>query len=124
MDASSRGYQPNYFKIKTGILVRWEIRDVGTSGCTNAVISRSLFDGAINLTPGQTSVKEFTPEKPGKYKFSCWMGMVSGTIEVVDKSVNATNSSINSSVISSGAAGSCGGEGGSCGCGCGGRWKK
>lgn len=121
MDASSKGYQPNYFKIKTGILVRWEIRDVGTSGCTNAVISRSLFDGAINLTPGQTSVKEFTPEKPGKYKFSCWMGMVSGTIEVVDKSVNATNSSVNSSVISSGVAGSCGGEGGSCGCGCGGR---
>ena len=119
MEASSSGYSPNYFKVKAGILVRWEIKDIGTSGCTNAVISRSLFDGPINLTPGQTSIKEFTPTKPGKYKFSCWMGMVSGTIEVVDKNSNAANSSVNSYVAPSGVAGSCGGEGGSCGCGCG-----
>ncbi len=85
MEASSSGYRPNYFKVKAGIPVRWEITDTGTSGCTNAVISKSLFDGAINLTPGQTSIKEFTPTKVGKYKFSCWMGMVSGIIEVVDK---------------------------------------
>ena len=84
MDASSRGYSPNYFKVRVGIPVRWEITDKGTSGCTNAIISKSLFEGEILLTPGQTSIKEFTPEKPGKYKFSCWMGMVSGTIEVVD----------------------------------------
>jgi sulfite exporter TauE/SafE/copper chaperone CopZ len=84
MDASSRGYSPSYLKVKAGIPVRWEIRDIGTSGCTNAIISRSLFEGEIPLTPGQTSIKEFIPEKPGKYKFSCWMGMVSGIIEVVD----------------------------------------
>jgi sulfite exporter TauE/SafE/copper chaperone CopZ/plastocyanin len=85
MEASSRGYSPNYFKVRAGVPVRWEITDTGTSGCTNAVISKSLFEGEIPLTPGQTSIKEFTPEKPGKYKFSCWMGMVSGIIEVVDK---------------------------------------
>ena len=82
MDASSRGYLPSYFKVKAGIPVRWEITDKGTSGCTNAIISKSLFEGEIPLTPGQTSIKEFTPKKPGKYKFSCWMGMVSGIIEV------------------------------------------
>lgn len=86
MDASSQGYQPNYFKVRVGIPVRWEITDRGTSGCTNAVISKGLFDGQIPLTPGQTSVKEFTVAKPGKYKFSCWMGMISGTIEAVDSS--------------------------------------
>jgi plastocyanin domain-containing protein len=64
--------------------VRWEITDTGTSSCTNAVISKSLFDGQISLTPGQTSTKEFTPQKVGRYKFSCWMGMVTGTIDVVD----------------------------------------
>lgn len=94
MDASSSGYKPNYFKVKTGVPVRWEINDTGTSGCTNAVISRSLFDGQIDLTPGQLSVKEFTPEKPGKYKFSCWMGMISGTIEVVDQN-GSTGASAN-----------------------------
>lgn len=125
MDASSRGYSPNYFKVKVGIPVRWEITDKGTSGCTNAVISKNLFEGEIPLTPGQTSVKEFTPEKPGKYKFSCWMGMVSGIIEVVDQSgvtpqSNVLNDNGNlftpSGVESSG--GSCGVNGK---CGCGGR---
>lgn len=83
MEASSRGYFPNYFKVRVGMPVRWEIIDMGTSGCTNAVISRNLFDGEIRLMPGQTSIREFTPTKTGKYKFSCWMGMVSGIIEVV-----------------------------------------
>jgi len=84
MDASASGYKPNYFKVLAGVPVKWEIIDKGTSGCTNAIISKELFSGEIALTPGQTSVKEFTPAKPGKYKFSCWMGMVSGIIEVVN----------------------------------------
>lgn len=132
MDASSRGYQPNYFKIKAGIPVRWEVRDVGTSGCTNAIISRSLFEGQIPLTPGKTSIKEFTPTKAGKYKFSCWMGMVSGIIEVVSDTgsvvgtaaVSAASNGINtnnSDIVPSGASGcGCGGGGGSGGS-CGGR---
>ncbi|MBU1102041.1 sulfite exporter TauE/SafE family protein [Patescibacteria group bacterium] len=84
MRASSSGYSPNYFKVRAGVPVRWEIFDTGTSGCTNAIISRNLFDGEIALTPGQTSIEEFTPAKAGKYRFSCWMGMVSGTIEVAN----------------------------------------
>jgi len=117
MQASSTGYTPNYFKVRVGVPVRWEIQDVGTSGCTNAVISRSLFDGDIPLTPGQTSVKEFTPAKVGKYRFSCWMGMISGTIEVVSangaaiQTANAAIGQENNSVIPSGASG----------CGCGGK---
>ncbi len=115
MNASSRGYSPNYLKVRVGLPVRWEINDTGTSGCTNAVISKSLFEGAIPLTPGQTSTKEFTPEKPGKYKFSCWMGMVSGIVEVVGEGGNE-NLFTPSGAESSG--GSCGLNGK---CGCGGR---
>ncbi len=84
MDAFAFGYEPNYFKIRSDIPVRWEISDKGTSGCTNAVISRGLFSGEISLTPGNISVKEFNPPKAGRYRFSCWMGMVSGIIDVVD----------------------------------------
>lgn len=85
MDASASGYSPSTFTIKASLPVRWEITDRGTAGCTNAVISRSLFTGQINLVPGTTSVKEFTaPTTPGTYRFSCWMGMISGTIEVVN----------------------------------------
>jgi len=126
MEASSYGYKPNYFKVKAGTPVRWEIVDKGTSGCTNAIISKGLFSEEINLTPGQTSIKEFTPTKPGKYKFSCWMGMISGIIEVVDSgsvvrgtSVNAVNAqgldANDDSIIPSGAKGcGCGGGSGSC----------
>ena len=84
MDALSFKYEPNYFKVRAGIPVKWEITDRGTSGCTNAVISRGLFKGEITLTPGEVSVKRFTPNKAGRYTFSCWMGMVSGAIEVVN----------------------------------------
>ena len=116
MDASVQGYSPSYFKVRAGVPVRWEITDKGTSGCTNAIISRNLFDGQIPLTPGQVSIKEFTPTTPGKYKFSCWMGMISGIIEVVDGSSaanteasNIANAQASGDVIPSGASG--------CGCG-------
>jgi len=84
INASASGYNPRNLKVRVGVPVRWEITDVGTSSCTNAIISRNLFDGQIDLTLGQTSIKEFTPQKVGQYKFSCWMGMITGVIEVVD----------------------------------------
>jgi len=120
MDASSSGYSPNKLKVQAGIPVRWEITDRGTSGCTNAVISRGLFDGQIDLTPGKTSIKEFIPPKAGSYKFSCWMGMVSGIMDVVDaNNNNAVQAAVdtNDKIISSGVKGcGCGGGGsGSCG---------
>jgi sulfite exporter TauE/SafE/copper chaperone CopZ len=85
MSASATGYTPNKFQVKSGQKVRWEITDTGTSGCTNGLIARSLFDGIVNLVPGTTSIKEFiAPSAPGTYHFSCWMGMISGTIEVIN----------------------------------------
>jgi len=131
MNASSSGYSPNYFKVRAGLPVRWEITDTGTSGCTNAVISNTLFSGQIDLTPGQTSIKEFTaPNQPGKYKFSCWMGMITGTMEVVDSSTSANSNVLNINSANAAATnieqpqsntspslGSCGGSSGGCGCG-------
>jgi len=125
MKASSYGYEPNYFKVKVGVPVRWEIEDVGTSGCTNAIISKSLFPDEIPLTPGQTSVKEFTPTKAGKYKFSCWMGMVSGVIEVVDKSGATSQNNVSNGNGNLFAPSGAENSGDSCSvngrCGCGGR---
>ncbi|MHB8895976.1 MAG: urease accessory protein UreH domain-containing protein, partial [Candidatus Geothermincolia bacterium] len=89
MEASASGYSPDNLTVRAGVPVRWEIKDTGTSGCTNAVISQDLFSGQIALTPGETSVKEFTAKKPGKYRFSCWMGMVTGTITAVEQSGDA-----------------------------------
>jgi len=83
MTASGNGDSPNYFKVKAGIPVKWEITAGNSLGCNAAIISSNLFDGQVDLTPGQVSVKEFTPQKSGVYVFSCTMGMIRGTIEVV-----------------------------------------
>jgi len=82
--ASNYGYSPDYLKVKAGIPVRWEITNDGVSGCTNAVIAPDLFEGPIILAGQEKMVKEFTPTKPGRYVFSCWMGMVTGIIEVTN----------------------------------------
>ncbi|MCJ7827890.1 sulfite exporter TauE/SafE family protein, partial [Patescibacteria group bacterium] len=123
MDALTGSYEPDVLRVRAGLPVRWEITDKGTSGCTNAVISKNLFPGQIDLTPGQTSVKEFTPEKTGRYKFSCWMGMVVGTIVVVAEegfsgSYDETQSSADFGSVgcSGGCTGSCGGGCGNTGC--------
>jgi plastocyanin len=83
MEATGHDYRPKKFKVKAGIPIKWEIFDRGADGCTNAIIAEDLFGGEIKLKKGQTSVKEFTVQKPGRYKFSCWMGMVYGSFEVV-----------------------------------------
>ncbi len=84
MNASAYGYSPNYFTVQTNIPILWEIKDNGFSGCTNAIIARDLFNGTLSLIRNGTTTKGFTIEKPGKYKFSCWMGMYTGTIEAIE----------------------------------------
>ena len=84
MTAWGSGDSPNYFKVRAGVPVRWEITASSSLGCNGSIISNSLFNGAIDLNPGQLSVKEFTPQNPGKYRFSCTMGMISGIMEVTN----------------------------------------
>lgn len=119
MEALAYGYTPNQYKVRVGIPVKWEITNKGVSGCTNAIISKGLFDGEIRIDK-EVVVKEFTPAKVGKYKFSCWMGMVSGIIEVVgDDEYSQTVEANEEEVVPSGASG-CGGSSDGCEGGCGG----
>jgi sulfite exporter TauE/SafE/copper chaperone CopZ len=83
MTATAFGYEPNYFQVKVNQPVDWQITNDGASGCTNAIIARDFFDGQVALPDGQTVSKTFTPTEVGKYRFSCWMGMATGIIEVV-----------------------------------------
>ncbi|MDP2741645.1 MAG: sulfite exporter TauE/SafE family protein [bacterium] len=112
---------PNYFKVRVGVPVRWEITaDKTAGGCNGSIISNSLFSGSIDLIPGQISIKEFTPEKIGKFRFSCQMGMISGIIEVVNANT-ATDSNSGAQVVDAATQG--GGDvapSGASGCGCGG----
>ena len=84
MSASGSGYSPNRLKIRAGIPVVWEITSVGNPGCASALVAPSFFSGMIALTPNSTVTQEFTAAKPGTYRFSCSMGMYTGSFEVVN----------------------------------------
>ena len=62
MEADANGYKPNYFKVRVGVPVRWEITDIGTSGCTNAVISKSLFSDSIGIPITERYISIFYPK--------------------------------------------------------------
>lgn len=82
--ASAAGYNPNNLQVKAGIPVSWQITSSGNAGCAGAVIAPQLFPDLIRLVPNQTVTKEFTPLAAGIYRFSCSMGMYTGSIEVVN----------------------------------------
>lgn len=84
MKVTEYGFSPNKFSVKSGSKVRFEITNEFGGGCTNALISPSLWKGEIDLPLNKTVVKEFVAPAPGRYRFSCWMGMVNGTIEVTN----------------------------------------
>lgn len=79
-------YSPGTFKVKAGIPVRWEITSSGQPGCASGEIIANGLTDPIYLNPqqGQVAIKEFIPQNPGTYRFSCPMGMARGTIEVID----------------------------------------
>jgi len=76
MSVTNRGFEPNTFKIKQGMPVKWIINGVDVSGCTNTIIVPS-FDISKNLRYGE-NVIQFTPQEKGEIAFSCGMGMVRG----------------------------------------------
>jgi plastocyanin domain-containing protein len=87
MTVKAVSYSPNSFTVKAGVPVRWEITSSGQPGCDSGeIIAKDLLDGPVMLNPdqGQVTVKEFTPQNPGTYRFSCPMGMVRGTVNVVN----------------------------------------
>lgn len=85
MTASYSGYSPNRIKIKAGLPVIWQITTAGNAGCASALVAPSLFSDMIYLLPSSTTTKEFVaPITTGIYRFSCSMGMYTGSFEVIN----------------------------------------
>lgn len=85
MTVKKDGYYPNNFKIRSDLPVKWEIKDGGVSACSNTIISKSLLDSPVIVTPYSVTTKNFNPpKKSGVYHFSCSMGMFNGSIEVIN----------------------------------------
>lgn len=75
-------FTPNRFVIKKGIPVRWEVQGIDISGCASTLVSPRL---GINQTLVKgLNVFRFTPKEAGSIPFSCSMGMIRGTFNVID----------------------------------------
>lgn len=70
--------------VQAGTPVRWTID--APKGTINGCNNRMYIDeyGIEHSFQTGENVIEFTPENAGKYQYTCWMGMIRGTITVVD----------------------------------------
>lgn len=76
-----RGYRPSRIELDAGIptVLRFERRE--DDPCTELLVSE-LWPNAHRLVAhGETAVR-FTPQRPGRYAFTCGMGMYSGELVV------------------------------------------
>lgn len=76
-----QGYTPSRIELEAGVptTLRFERRD--DDACTEMLVSE-LWPSAHRLVgKGETAVR-FTPQRPGRYVFTCGMGMYSGELLV------------------------------------------
>lgn len=71
-------------QVTAGIPVVWTIQadEAALNGCNNEVVLPE-FGQQVKLGVGTTTIT-FTPEEPGVYPYTCWMGMLKNTITVTE----------------------------------------
>lgn len=79
---SSRRYPA--ITVQEGIPVKWIIDAPQDSinGCNNRMFIKE-YNIEYTFKPGENII-EFTPDKTGKFSYSCWMGMIRSSITVVE----------------------------------------
>lgn len=76
---------PNTFKVKAGEPVEMVINVHDDAyGCMGSIMVEGLYEKPQLLRKGRTIIMNFTPSKPGDYQITCAMGVVRGSIEVVE----------------------------------------
>jgi heme/copper-type cytochrome/quinol oxidase subunit 2 len=81
MMVTPTGYTPNVIKVKKGVPVELNITNPGDNSCFSTFMMPDFDLNNVNLKAGTTKLT-FTPDKEGKYTFSCGMNMFKGTIIV------------------------------------------
>ena len=77
------GYNPETIVVKAGQPVRLNFLRRDPNSCLEKVLLPD-FHIAQDLSLNQVTAIEFTPEKTGKYPFTCSMNMFRGVIEVIE----------------------------------------
>ncbi len=80
--ALNQGYSPRYVRVRAGVPVALTVESQDTYSCALAFVMRD-FDISTFLEATDSKTFHFTPPKPGKYAFSCSMGMYTGVIEAL-----------------------------------------
>ena len=86
---SSGGYPS--ITVQAGTPVKWVIDapEGSINGCNNRMILRE-YDIEHRFKTGE-NVITFTPTETGKFQYTCWMGMIRGTITVVEAGTNSSS---------------------------------
>lgn len=82
------GYEPSQILVRSGQKVRLNFERKDASSCLEEIRFPD-FHIAQTLPLDQVTPIEFTPEKAGKYEFTCGMNMFRGVVEV--QSAKTTN---------------------------------
>jgi sulfite exporter TauE/SafE/copper chaperone CopZ len=71
--------------VQAGIPVKWTITapEGSVNGCNNRMFIRE-YDIEHRFKTGE-NVINFTPERTGRFSYSCWMGMIRSSITVVEQ---------------------------------------
>jgi plastocyanin domain-containing protein len=76
-----RGYDPRRIELEAGVpaMLRFERR--GDDPCLDLLVS-DLWPNAHRLAPNGATEIRFTPQRAGRFAFTCGMGMYSGELTV------------------------------------------
>ena len=121
MTQKSNGYLPNSFIIKKGIPVKWIVTSEDAFSCAASIVSSKL-NIRKNLEAGENII-EFIPTETGSIRFTCSMGMYSGSFNVIDETdKQSSKTQIDSQTQAADIdftkpISACSASGGGCGCG-------
>lgn len=83
ININNSGYHPTYFKVKANQPVTLTLKSNNVRSCALSFVFKAFNIRAI-LKPTDEQTFTFTPAQPGRYTYSCSMGMYSGIMEVVE----------------------------------------
>lgn len=78
----NQGYSPNYIQVQAGVPVQLTLQSNDTYSCALAFVMKEFGINTF-LESTDTQTFTFTPERPGKYTFTCSMGMYTGIMEAM-----------------------------------------
>lgn len=82
IDVLNSGYQPRRVRVNAGQPVQLTLQSNDTYSCALSFVFKE-FGIRASLKSTDSKSFTFTPTKPGKYTFTCSMGMYTGVMEVI-----------------------------------------